>query len=64
MVYFLDTMPTIGNQSKIPSYLHMMQHVYRSKLYEARLILEADHFVPCVTTIWFCFSYKTDVQTA
>ena len=37
MVYFLDTMPTIGNQSKIPSYLHMMQHVYRSKLYEKRV---------------------------
>ena len=34
MVYFLDTMPTIGNQSKIPSDLHMMQHVYRSKIYE------------------------------
>ena len=34
MVYFLDTMPTIGNQSKIPSDLHMMQHVYRSEMYE------------------------------
>ena len=31
MVYFLDDMPT---KSEIPSYLHMMQHVYRSKNYE------------------------------
>ena len=34
MVYFLDTMPTIGNKSQVPSDLHMMQHVYRSKIYE------------------------------
>ena len=34
MVYFLDTMPTIGNKSDIPSDLHMMQHVYRSKTYD------------------------------
>ena len=34
MVYFLDTMPTIGNNSGVPSHLHMMQHVYRSKMYE------------------------------
>ena len=37
MVYFLDTMPTIGNQSKIPSDLHMMQHVYRSKIYDPKV---------------------------
>ena len=37
MVYFLDSMPTIGNQSKIPSDLHMMQHVYRSKIYEPQV---------------------------
>ena len=37
MAQFLDTMPTMGNQSKIPSDLHMMQHVYRSKIYEERL---------------------------
>ncbi len=36
MVYFLDTMPTIGNKSQVPSELHMMQHVYRSKIYEIR----------------------------
>lgn len=34
MVYFLDTMPTIGNKSDIPLDLHMMQHVYRSKTYD------------------------------
>ena len=34
MVYFLDTMPTIGNKSQVPADLHMMQHVYRSKIYE------------------------------
>ena len=27
-------MPTIGNESGVPSYLHMMQHVYRSKIYQ------------------------------
>ena len=31
MVYFLDDMPT---ESEIPSHLHMMQHVYRSKTFE------------------------------
>ena len=36
MIYFLDTMPTIGNESGVPSYLHMMQHVYRSKIYQPR----------------------------
>ena len=36
MIYFLDTMPTIGNKSGVPSYLHMMQHVYRSKTYHPR----------------------------
>ena len=34
MIYFLDDMPTIGENSKIPSYLHLMQHVYRSKTFE------------------------------
>ena len=31
MVYFLDSMATIENKTAIPSYLHMMQHVSRSK---------------------------------
>ena len=31
MIYFLDSMATIDNTSGIPSYLHMMKHVYRSK---------------------------------
>ena len=31
MVYFLDTMATFENISGIPSFLHMMKHVYRSK---------------------------------
>ena len=31
MVYFLDDMPT---KSEIPSHLHLMQHVYRSKNFE------------------------------
>ena len=31
MVYFLDGMPT---ESKLPSYLHLMRHVYRSKTFE------------------------------
>ena len=34
MVYFLDDMSTIGRNSQVPSNLHMMQHVYRSKSYE------------------------------
>ena len=34
MVYFLDDMSTIGRNSQVPSYLHMMQHVYRSKNFE------------------------------
>ena len=34
MVYFLDSMPTIGNKSNVPSHLHMMQHVFRSNTYE------------------------------
>ena len=37
MVYFLDAMPTIGNKTKVPSDLHMMQHVYRSKIYESNI---------------------------
>ena len=36
MVYLLDGMPTIGNKS-VPSYLHMMQHVFRSKIYQSRV---------------------------
>ena len=34
MVYFLDDMPTIGKNSKIPLNLHLMQHVYRSQTFE------------------------------
>ena len=37
MVYLLNTMPTVGNDSGVPSYLHMMQHVYRSKIYQPRV---------------------------
>merc|ERR1719431_168188 len=31
---FLDTMPTIGNESRdVPTDLHMMQHIYRAKVH-------------------------------
>ena len=34
MVYFLDSMATVENKTEIPSYLHMMKHVFRSKIPE------------------------------
>ena len=37
MAYFLEALPTIGNKSGIPSYLHMMQNVFRFKIFQPRV---------------------------
>ena len=61
MVYFLDSMATIENKTEIPSYLHMMKHVFRSKIPEETvksisntdtvLTISSHHHIHCLEGI-------------
>ena len=69
---FLDSMPTIGNESKdIPTDLHMMQHVYRGKIHfpvsksisntDTALILGQHEIYSCLEGI-SCVKFDVDTQ--
>ena len=69
---FLDTMPTIGNDSEnIPTDLHMMQHVFRAKIHfpvpksisntDTALILGQHEIYSCLEGV-SCVKFDVDTE--